>query len=298
MNPENSVVESVSPCESKFVQVKKSRIHYLECGNGDPILFIHGMPTHSYLWRHIIPFLSDKTRCIAPDLIGMGASDKPDIEYRVFDHIEYLEEFIRELDLKNITLVLHGWGSVIGFDYARRNPDNIKALAFYEAHIHSTKDWNMLSLPVQQFATLLKRRHVSYRAVVLQNYLVNKLLPNAMIRSLSEQEMEIYRKPFSTPESRKPLWQYIQDLPLGNDTTDVTHLIDQYSEWLKNTDIQKLMFYAIPGFMTTMETVGWGHENLKNLTLVELENALHFAQESAPEIFGKNLRAWYLHLPQ
>src|SRR3990167_11121560 len=106
----------------KFVSIKGSNMHYVDSGSGSPILFLHGIPTSSYLWRHIIPALSSQARCIAPDLIGMGQSDKPDIDYRVFDHIAYLEEFIDALELKNITLVLHGWGSVIGFDYARRHP--------------------------------------------------------------------------------------------------------------------------------------------------------------------------------
>lgn len=278
---------------SNFVLIKGSKIHYIEDGSGDPIVFLHGMPTSSYLWRNIIPALSDKAYCIAPDLIGMGQSDKPQIDYTIFDHIKYMEGFIEALQLENITFVLHGWGSIVGFDYARRHGNNIKALAFFESHVHPTTDWDMLSLPVQQLATLLKRPGASYRAVVEQNYLVNKLLPNGVLRKLSEEELEYYRKPFLNPESRKPLWQYIQDLPLGEANGIVT-LIEKCSQWLQHSSQPKLMMYAIPGFITTMATVQWAKDHIQNLTLVELQNALHFAQESMPDVFCKELRNWYL----
>lgn len=281
---------------SKTIGVKGSKMHYLEQGEGDPIVFLHGMPTSSYLWRNIIPALSSNARCIAPDLIGMGDSDKPDIEYRIFDHIEYIDAFIEALDLKNITFVLHGWGSLIGFDYARRHEGNIKGLAFFESHVRPTTDWNMLSLPVQQLASLLTRPGAAYRAIVQQNYLVNKLLPRGVIRPLTPEEMAVYGKPFSTPDTRKPLWQYIQDLPLGSGPDDVVALITKYSEWLQETPIPKLMMYAIPGFITTVATVQWARDHIKNIQLVGLDDVLHFAQESVPELFGEKLREWYVSL--
>ncbi|ACJ20284.1 haloalkane dehalogenase [Coxiella burnetii] len=280
---------------SRFVTVKGAKMHYIETGQGEPVLFIHGMPTSSYLWRNIIPKLADKAHCVALDLIGMGESDKPDIDYTVNDHISYVECFIEALGLRNITLVMHGWGSVIGFDYARRHPKNIKALAFFESHIRPTTDWDMLSLPVQQLATLLHRPGASYRAIVEQNYLINKLLPASMMRKLSDEEMANYRRPFLTKESRKPLWQYLQDLPLGDSKRPVVKLIKNYSQWLKQAPQPKLMMYAVPGFVTTMATVQWAKEHLPNLTLVEFSDVLHFAQESIPDIFSEELRKWYLN---
>ena len=123
------------PFASHFVEVAGSRMHYLDEGEGDPILFLHGNPTSSYLWRNIIPHVTSMGRAIAPDLIGMGKSDKPDIEYTFFDHVKYVEGFIEKLDLKHITLVIHDWGSALGFHYAMRHPDNVKGLAFMEAII-------------------------------------------------------------------------------------------------------------------------------------------------------------------
>lgn len=278
---------------SRFVLVQGSKIHYIEDGKGDPVVFLHGMPTSSYLWRNIMPSLSDKAHCIAPDLIGMGASDKPAIDYTIYDHINYIQGFIEALALENITFVLHGWGSVIGFDYARRHADNVKALAFLESHVRPTTDWDMLSLPIQQLTALLKRPGASYHAVVEQNYLIDKFLPNGVLRKLSKEEFENYRKPFADPESRKPLWQYIQDLPLG-EGNGVFALIEKYSQWLQQAPQPKLMLYAVPGFITTMAMVQWAKEHIQNLTLVELQDALHFAQESAPDVFCKELRNWYL----
>ena len=277
----------------KKILVNGSHIHYYEAGSGDPIVFLHGIPTSGYLWRNIIPELAPLAHCIAPDLIGMGKSDKPDIEYRVFDHIAYFDAFIDALQLKNITLVLHGWGSVIGLDYARRHEKNIKAIAFYESHLQPVTSWKQLSLPVQQFATLLNRPGASYRAIMLQNYLIEKMLPRSVIRELTEQEMRQYRAPFLTVESRKPLWQYVNELPLGKGPNDVVELIQCYSTWLQKMPVPKLLLYAIPGFITTMDDVDWANKKLSNIQLAPLDDAMHLAQESVPEMFSSALLSWY-----
>jgi haloalkane dehalogenase len=108
-------------------------MHYVEQGKGDPILFLHGNPEWSYIWRNIIPIVSAQGRCIAPDLVGFGKSDKPDIEYTYFDHVRYVDGFIKALNLTNVTLVVHDWGGAFGFDYALRHRDNVKAIAFFES---------------------------------------------------------------------------------------------------------------------------------------------------------------------
>lgn len=279
---------------SFFESIGGVKMHYTESGAASlpTLVFIHGMPTSSYLWRRVIPLLNPYYHCVAPDLMGMGQSDKPDIEYRIFEHIDYIERFIEQKGLRQIILVLHGWGSVVGFEYARRHPENVRGLIFYEAHVRPVTEWNMLSLPVQQFAALLTRQGASYRAVMKQNYLVEKLLPQGMMQKLTAVEMDAYRQPFPTIESRKPLWQYIQDLPLGKGPDDVIELIGTYSAWLQQTHIAKLMLYAVPGFITTIETVAWARERLHNLTLVALDDALHFAQETMPQEFADAVAKW------
>lgn len=279
ISPREEQIPTEFNYKSHFIKINGNDLHYIDEGKGDPILFLHGIPASSYVWRNIIPVLAKKARCIAPDLIGMGKSAKPDIAYRVFDHIDYIEKFIAALGLKNITLVLHGWGSVIGFDYAMRHSENIKALAFYEAHVIPVGKWEELSLPIQQLSTLLKNPSISYKAIVENDYFIDKLLPSASLRKLSKEELEYYRAPFTTPASRKPLWQYIQDVPLGNGPKDVEALMQNYAERLKKSKMPKLLLYAIPGFMTTMASVQWCKQNLSNLSLVDLGMALHFAQE-------------------
>ncbi len=138
----SEAISAAFPFESKYVDVLGSKLHYIDEGSGDPILFLHGNPTSSYLWRNIIPHVTSKGRCIAPDLIGFGKSDKPDIEYRFFDHVKYIAGFIDALDLQNTTLVIHDWGSALGLHYAVRNESNIKGIAMMEAILMSVPSWD------------------------------------------------------------------------------------------------------------------------------------------------------------
>lgn len=293
MNEHEPVISSAFPYESHFVEVFGSKMHYIEQGQGDPILFIHGIPTSSYLWRNVIPYLSDKGRCIAVDLIGMGKSDKPDISYRIFDHIDYLEGFINKLNLNNITLVLHGWGSIAGFDIAMRHPDRIKGIAFLEAHVRPVTDWAMVSLPIQELSLVLNSPDGGYDVIMNSNYFVNKVLPSGVMRKLSAEEMEHYREPFKEAGSCKPLWQYIHDLPLGDGPADVVELIANYSQKLQTSPIPKLMMYAVPGFITTISTVQWAKDHIAKLELVDIGDALHYAQENIPDKIGEELSNWY-----
>jgi haloalkane dehalogenase len=278
---------------SRYVDIDDHRMHYVESGKGDVILFLHGMPTSSYVWRGIMPDLANHAKCIAVDLIGMGLSSQPDIDYTIDDHASHIESFINQLGLKNVTLMMHGWGSVIGFDYASRHPENVKALAFYESHLRVADNWDQLSLPVQQLAAKLTRPEMAYRAIVEQNYLLKKILPGGAVDTLPDDVIEAYERPFQTADSRKVLWQYVQELPLGKAETPASKIIDRYSQWLVQTDIPKLMLYAVPGFITTLDTVQWAKKNLKQLTLSPLDDVLHFAQESIPELFSEKLKVWY-----
>jgi haloalkane dehalogenase len=277
---------------SKFINVYGSKIHYIEEGCGDPILFLHNVPASSYLWRHIIPGISQLGRCIAPDLIGMGKSDKPDIGYRIFDHIKYIDGFIETLDLRNITLVTHGLGSIIGFDYARRNSKNILGLAFYEAYIGEVTDKNKFSLPVQQLKTLYKGQ-TSYQAIMTDSNLINKIFNMACLRRLTADELQVYRAPFLKPEDRKVLWQYLQDSPFGNAPEDIRQLIMNYTNFLQQSAIPKLMLYTIPGFVTPVANIEWCAQHLPQLSVVDLGEALHFVEESNPQSFYEALADWY-----
>lgn len=278
--------------QSNSIDVYGSRIHYLEVGEGDPILFLHGMPTSSYLWRNIIPGCSKNGRCIALDFIGMGKSSKPHISYTIDDHIKYLSGFIKELGLKNITLVMHAWGSVIGFEYARQNQNNIRGLAFYESHVKTSLSDDEVSLPVAEYVSMLKYEDNIYKKVVEDNFIVNNFLNTGMVNNLSDDEVLEYTNPFKTTADRMVLLQYVNELPFGKKANRVSDIINIYSKYLQESKVPKLFLYSIPGFTTTVSTISWAKDNLPNITVSDLGDGMHFSQESNPEIFVKKLNFW------
>ena len=281
-----------SRLESKVISVLDSEIHYVEAGEGDPILFLHGIPTSSYLWRNIIPQLSLTGRCIAPDLIGMGLSGKPNLEYTIHEHIRYIEEFINLLNLENMTIVMHAWGSLVGFHYAVNHPQNIKGLAFLEAYVRPISQEDVLALPMQERASILEGTGDVKDQIINHNYYVQNIMPDSIMRSLSDEEKTSYAEPFLLPGSGKPIWQYLQELPTGSNNTPASKLIEDYSSLLTKLAIPKLMLYAMPGFNTSLDTVQWAKNNFEDLTIVEIDDALHYAQETHPKELADAIESW------
>ena len=294
----NKIIATDYPFKSRFKEVNGAKIHYIEEGEGDPILFLHGVPTSSYLWRNIIPKLGEHGRCIAPDLMGMGKSDKPDIAYRVFDQIQYIEGFITAQKLDNITLVMHGWGSVIGFNYAVKHPDNIKGIAFYESYIGPIAEWNQLALPVQHFIADLLNSNKGIEQSVKEDGFIEKMLCSASLRKLNPVELENYSRPFRNPEHRKPILQYLKDCTVVYWQPDVTTLIHKYSQQLEKLAFPKLMLFTIPGFITPVSIIEWCRDHLPKLTLNDLGEAMHLMQEYNPDHFSKQLAEWYEKIEQ
>lgn len=294
----NNRISDKFPYPSKFVDVYESKIHYVEVGDGDPILLLHGIPTSNYLWRNIIPHLSPLGRCIAPDLIGFGKSGKPNIKYSLQDHIKYIEKFIELLELENITFVMHGWGSVIGFDIAMRSEWNCKGLAFYEAFLRSldTEIDNEIALPFQE--QLLELQEESQDLVANGITYIDKIIPQSIMRKLSDEEMQYYRAPFQTEGSQKPILQYLKDLPSNDGKNEINNLIANYTKKLTQSKLPKLMLYSIPGFITTIATVMWAKEHLPNLEIVDVGEELHLAQESNPTLIGESISVWIQTIEQ
>lgn len=279
-----------------YVEVLGSKMHYIEAGSGTPIVFLHGVPMSCYVWRNIIPHLSTLGRCIAVDLIGFGQSEKPDIQYSIFDHIKYFEKFVEALGLKKMILVMHGWGSVIGFDYAMRNEKNCAGLVFYEAFLRSvgTED---ISLPFQEQLYDLQEEAQNNNLVVSGATFVDKIIPQNVMRELSPIEMAHYRQPFTNEKSSKAILQYIKELPRGENSA-VTELIANYSEKLTESYLPKLMLYSVPGLITTIMTAMWAKENLPNLEMFDLGEELHLAQESNPQLMGETISVWLQSIEQ
>jgi haloalkane dehalogenase len=276
---------------SKFVEVYGSKMHYIETGEGDPILFLHGVPTSCYLWRNIIPHLAPLGRCIALDLIGFGHSDKPDIEYSILDHIKYVEKFIETLQLKKLTLVMHGWGSVIGFEYAMNHEKNCKGLVFYEAFLRSL-DGEDISLPFQEQLAELQDLENAPEMAMDGSIFVDKIISQNVMRELTEKEMENYREPFLKEGSNKPIVKYLKELPNGGLHSKIDAMIENYSNKLTHSSLPKLMLYSVPGFITTIATVMWAKENLPNIEIIDIGEELHLAQESNPSLVGESISVW------
>lgn len=281
-------VASNFPYQSKFIELDNTKMHYIEEGEGDPILFLHGIPTSSYIWRNIIPHLTALGRCIAPDLIGFGKSGKPNIDYHLADHCHYIEKFIEKLNLKNIILVVHGYGSIIGLDYAMRHPDRFKGIVFYESYLRPV-DTDDYSLPYAEQNYQIQNEDV-YQTFMNGATFIDRILPLGMIRPLSDEELKYYREPFLEENTQKPLLQYLQELPRDNNKTN--QVIAEYSQKLLQSKLPKLMLYSVPGFITTIATVMWAKENLQNLQINEVGEALHYGQESNPILMGESISVW------
>ncbi len=283
------------PFSSKYIDVHGSKIHYIDEGEGSPILFLHGNPTSSYLWRNIIPHLTPYGRCIAPDLIGMGKSDKPDIDYRFVDHSKYVEGFIEKMNLKDITFVIHDWGSALGFHYAMRHEDNTKGLAFMEAII-KIPSWDEFPKDFKTGFKLFRTPVIGWLMIVGMNIFVEQILPKAIVRELTDEERDKYREPYKNFRDRKPIRQWPIEIPIDGSPADVTTIVESYNRKLQNSDLPKLLFYGNPGGIVTANMVSWCREHLKNLSTVNIGPGIHYLQEDNPHLIGKELAEWFKSL--
>ncbi|MCE2540684.1 MAG: haloalkane dehalogenase [Acidobacteria bacterium] len=289
------MISPAMPYESKFVEVEGSRIHYVEEGSGDPILFIHGNPTSCYLWRNVMPHLTSDARCLALDLVGMGRSDKPDLDYRLVDHARYVDGFIAALGLERLTLVLHDWGSALGFHYARRHAANVRGIAFMEAIVRPLT-WDEWPRTVRGLFQQFRTPEIGWDLVVNRNAFVEQVLPGAVMRKLKEEEMERYREPFTDPAARRPVWRWPNEIPVDGEPADVTALVDEYSAWLRASPVPKLLLHAQPGAILRKDLVAWCRDNMKSLTTVDIGPGLHFVQEDRPHEIGAAIGTWYRSL--
>ncbi len=284
------------PFEARHVEVHSARMHYVEEGDGEPVLFLHGNPTWSYLWRNVIPHVSPVARCIAPDLIGMGRSAKPDIDYRFVDHARYLEGFIDALGLENITLVIHDWGSALGFDYAFRHEERIRAIAFMEAMTRPVS-WKEQTFITRWLFRRLRHPVKGRRMVMERNFFVEKALPMLSGRRLTQEEMEHYREPYRDEASRKPVMVWPREIPFDGDPPDVHERVSAYAERLRASSLPKLLLWVKPGLIITPREVVRLRSELTNLKDVYLGPGKHFIQEQHPDQIGRHVAEWYRDLP-
>lgn len=271
-------------------------MHYIDEGEGDPILFLHGHPTSSYLWRNVLPYMTGLGRCIALDFIGMGKSDKPDIDYTWFDQSKYLEGFIEEMGLENFTLVVHDWGTALGFYYAMRNESNVKSIAFMEAVMKPWESWNDFHPLLRETYQGFRTPEVGWDMLVNKNTLIEWALPNGIIRTLTDEEMNTYRRPFLDPVDRKVVWAWPQQLPIEGAPPKVVAAHNAFMNWLPTSKLPMLLIYATPGGVIMEEEIKWCEESLQNIKTVEAGSGRHFIQEDCPHGIGEELAKWYKDL--
>lgn len=294
--PDSPEISAEFPFESRYIAVHGSKMHYIDVGRGDPVLFLHGNPTSSYLWRNVIPHLSGQARCIAVDLIGMGKSDHPDIPYRYDDHYRYLCGFIDALGIgSNLTLVIHDWGSALGFRWAHEHEQDVKAIAFMEAMIRGL---SLDDMPgnLRIAMRMMRAPGTGWAMISVGNIFMRKLLPDLTYAEISADALAYYRSAFPTVTSRKAVLQWPREVPLDGAPADNTAVVEAYRQWLTDTNVPKLLFYGNAGVAIKEAEVQWCEENLSNLKVVDLGDAIHFVQETHPDTIGAELSQWYAKL--
>jgi haloalkane dehalogenase len=268
----------------KHINVLDTNMAYVDVGEGDPIVFLHGNPTPSYLWRNIIPHLLPYGRCLAPDFVGMGNSGAaPNGSYRFADHQRYLDAWFDALGLhKNVILVVHDWGSALGFHWAHRHPDRVKAIVYMEGIVRPFRSWDEWPDVTRAFFQA-QRTEKGEELILQKNLFIEYLLP---LRHISDDAMEVYRRHFRNPgPSRMPMLAWTRDLPIAGEPADVVAIVESYAKWLSTSRIPKLFIDADPaGFLIGAQREfcrAWPNQQ------TVLVKGSHFLPEEAPDEVGE-----------
>ncbi|WP_424972858.1 haloalkane dehalogenase [Dinoroseobacter sp. S76] len=288
-------VSSEFPYDHKFIEFLGSQMAYVDEGEGDPILFLHGQPTSSYLWRNVMPFVEGDGRIIAPDNIGFGKSDQPELDYTFGDHYAYFEAFVTALELENITLVVHDWGSGLGLHYAAQNPDKIKGIVTMEsilAPLIPAASYEAMPEDLANFFRTVRDPETGRKLLIEDNFFVEGALPGFIVRPLAEEALDVYRAPFLTEASRIQVNQWPNEMPIGGDPAATTEIVANYNAFLEGTDIPWLFLYATPGALNTPEVADYWAARAQNIETVYIGHGLHYVQEDSPYAIGRAISDW------
>ena len=285
-----------------FITINGKKLAYVDYGEGDPIVFLHGNPTSSYLWRNIMPHLEGVGRLVAPDLIGMGDSDKLDNSgperYTFIEHSEYLYGLFEKLDLNNVTLVIHDWGSALGFNWAALNPEKIKSIVYMEAITGPIESWN--DWPKQARNIFQSFRSDSGEELILEkNFFVEGVFASdvGVYRKLEKEELDTYIKPFKEKgESRRPTLTWPRQIPIEGEPEEVIEIANNYAKFMNETQIPKLFINAEPGgiLIGKQREIARQWPNQKEVTV----KGGHFIQEVSPDEIGKYVREFLIGLKE
>ena len=284
------------------IAVRDSIMFHEESGTGTPFVFLHGNPTSSHLWRNVTPRLGAGIRTLAPDLIGMGRSGKPEIAYRFADHAGYLDAWFDALGLDGVVLVAHDWGGALGFDWAARHPGRVRGVAFLETIVRPFT-WDDFAGGRGRIE-VLRTEGIGETKVLDENFFMEVALKATVINPLSEEDLAAYRAPYPTRQSRRPLLEWPRAFPIEGEPGDVTARVAAYDEWLKaSADVPKLLmtFDGSPTLMIGPEMIAWCRDNITGLEVAACGPAGHMAPEDQPEAIAAAVSAWAdlhgLHLP-
>lgn len=292
--PVPTVAEELSISRSE-IAVLGSTMSYLEEGSGDTVLFIHGNPSAAYLWRNIMPHVSDTHRAIAVDLIGMGHSGKPEIDYTYADHARYLEAFIDEMQLENLTLVVHDWGAALGWDYARRHPEQVSKVAFMEGVLPPAfpqASYEAMGEEMGGMFQAMRDPTQGHQMIMEGNMFVEGILPMMINRPLGEIAQAEYGAPFETVESRLPTWMWPREVPIGGEPASNVQLMEDISSFMGATEMPVLLAYAEPGVLVPPQAVPFYAGLISNLETAFIGQGLHFIQEDQPVAIGRAISDW------
>lgn len=289
-------IGTADPHPRRRIRVLDTELAYVDTGQGKPVVFLHGNPTSSCLWRNIIPHLATAHRCLAPDLVGMGESGRaPAGSYRFVDHARYLDAWFETLGLTGgVTLVVHDWGSALGFHWARRHPDAVRALVYMEAIVRPVT-WTEWPEPARKVFQAM-RSPAGDEMVLQKNVFVERILPASVLRGLTEAEMAVYRKPYlEAGESRRPTLTWPRQIPIEGEPADVVAIVDAYAGWLAKSRVPKLFVNAEPGVILTGAQRDFCRTwpNQDEVTV----RGSHFVQEDSPREIGEALAAFLSRLP-
>src|SRR5215468_605362 len=292
------MISAAFPHQKRRQRILGSEMAYVDVGEGDPIVLLHGNPTSSYLWRNVLPHLQQRGRCIVPDLLGMGDSDKlPDSgrrSYRFVEHRRHLDALLDALGVRErVTFVIHDWGSALGFDWANRHREAVKGIAYMEAIVQPQgwDHWDAIGPDMRSVLEAL-RSEAGETMVLRDNFFVERVLPKAVLRTLSEEEMAEYRRPFAAPgEGRRPTLTWVRQIPIEGEPADVTTIVAAYADWLTTSRVPKLFVKAEPGALLAR---GANLDFARGLPAqAEVTVAgVHYLQEDSPDEIGRAISDW------
>jgi haloalkane dehalogenase len=278
-----------------LIDLIDSRVYYEESGNGSPIVLLHGNPGSSHLWRNVIPSLG-RGRLLAPDLIGMGRSGKPDdLAYSFVDHVRYLDAWFDALELDRVILVGHDWGGALAFDWAARHPERVNGIAFLESVVKPMA-WEELSPQARQRWETVRTPGAGEKMVMEDNmFLLGAFTRGGVLSPVSDADMQAYLQPFPTPQSRWPILAWARQLPLGGEPPEIVTRIETYDAWLAaSADVPKLLitFEGSPSLLIDERMTQWCAANIASLEIVSCGQAGHHAPEDRPHEIAAAVAAW------